>query len=494
MKQEVWINNTAAPGVVTINGKQHQIGTHKWSHNEELECKVLGCILAAGGAGNGQHALKQIAFLRYRDFFFHRNGIIYWAMQRLFKNEIEIDIATVAAELRRHKHEDKTLLHVIGGEPYLVELSNIAPVNLESYARVIVDCALQRATIVAADVIQQIGMDNTLNAEERAHEIQMATRDLLIRSHTFTEQNTYSMDDFLDDYTQNISSQLDDDHFEPGIPTGFAPLDKALTGWARERLYMFAAPTGWGKTSFFISAALNALRQGKRVLYISLEMPINQMMDRMMCNWASIDSMRYLNRKITPEERQRFHASAKELKALEMSKAFMMVRLKWPTMQQIRAKLDELELDPGFDLVILDYVSVNTISGGGQSDNDNFQLMSSIYTELEKIKQDFNIPLIVGTQMNKRWQTRKRQGLRPELGDLMFGSIGEFAADAICFIYHPWKVDDLAETDMSELIFRKNRCGPVGDNVTAYLNWEPEYMRFSDDEGALDLVPVEGGD
>ena len=76
------------------------------------------------------------------------------------------------------------------------------------------------------------------------------------------------------DYFTNPHDRLKEDREEERIATLLSPeLDRAMRrGLAGGELAIVVAPTSVGKTMFLINIAYNAMRQGKKVVYITLEL------------------------------------------------------------------------------------------------------------------------------------------------------------------------------------------------------------------------------
>lgn len=485
-----WVNEvTASRGYLELDGKQYPVGK-TYPFDDPAERNVIGCILAAGEAGNGVRAMRSVGFLRYDDFFAVRHGIIYRAMEHIFMRGDEIDTATVAAELFKVAHTTGTQLDRVGGEAYLLTLANVQVVNIETYARQVVRASLRRAVKVASHLSSSLAENESLELDELIKRVHRLQQDVAVRAYSLSNTDTHNLYDMVDTYMAKVESEIANDSFVPGLPTGFQLFDEILSGWRKNLLYIFAAPPGWGKTALLLCIALNALMRGQRVLFISLEMPVEEMMDRMICIHAGIDSTRYRNRRgLTPMELSRIRSAAATLKGATQSKSFIMSRLRTPTMSEIETKIQEFYYDPGYDLIILDYAAPNKISDP-RYDGDDHKLMGHIYKELERMKEHYNVPFITATQMNQKWDTRS--GKRPGETDLYHGSVGRFAADVIAFIYHPSKAftkDETVDPHLTEIIFRKNRSGKSGNKAKMYLYWEEEMTRFSDAKNntAVDL-------
>lgn len=476
-KKTVWLNErTAGQGFIELDGKRIQTG-NAFSHDATAERQILGCILAAGETGAGRQAMQRIGYLRYDDFFGWANGLIYRACERVYQNGDEIDFVTVKAELQASLKGGKTLLELVGGERYLLEVSNVVAVNIEAYANIVIRMAIRRSMKLTARVTADLADNNDLQLKDLLDKVHQMNMDITIRYQAITDQNTYTLYDRLDEHFKQVDSELDKEDFSPAIKSGIESLDNAITGWRPGLIYIFAAPPGWGKTALLLCIALYALQQGKRVLFISLEMPVDDMISRLVCILAGIDTERFDNRILNPDERQRMNDAYAKLRSYKASKQFIISYMKRPTMNEIEAQIQRHELSPGLDLVIGDYVTVTKIAVPHLEGNE-FGQVSYIYGRIEHMKQDYpHLAFIWATQMNSKWDHRK--GKRPGDTDLYYGSVGYQVADYVGYIYHPSRANANTKSDgTAEIITRKNRRGKSA-NVTSIVKWEPEYTRFS---------------
>ncbi|MBR2521718.1 MAG: DnaB-like helicase C-terminal domain-containing protein, partial [Coriobacteriales bacterium] len=74
-----------------------------------------------------------------------------------------------------------------------------------------------------------------------------------------------------------------------GVPTGFRDIDRILAGMRGGDLIIIAARPGVGKTSLALNIAVNAAKAGTSVAFFSLEMPSDQLIQRVMCTEALVD-------------------------------------------------------------------------------------------------------------------------------------------------------------------------------------------------------------
>jgi len=474
-RKPVWINETSKPGPIQIDGQTYVIGAHQFPHNERAEQDVLSCILRLGDQGRGKQALERIPDLHWDDFYFKSNAIVFRAMERCYQSGQEIDLDRLVTLLGELSRGNQSFLDLIGGERYLLMLKNRTGMNLEDYALDVVRASLGRSMMFSADQLTEIGKRvNQMSLVDIRDAVPTATRDLTVRMHTVSEQNTFNLYDAVEEYSDNIRAELEEKK-QPALSTGFHSLDKVIIGWRKKKLYIGAAPPGWGKTAFAICAALNQLKQGRRVLFISLEMELDELLERMICVIGQIDYTAYQKREWTDEDIKQFERATATLKQYTASKQFMMAIFEAPTLTQIQSKLTEIDLSSGFDLVIVDYVGPDTISGF----RGDFEAASAFYKALKGWKKHYDMPILAFAQMNQKWDGRK--GKLPGATDLYYGSAGRAAADVLFYIYHESMVSEDPDTMDAKLLFRKNRAGRGGANVIAQLGWEPAYQTFYSD-------------
>ena len=88
-----------------------------------------------------------------------------------------------------------------------------------------------------------------------------------------------------------------------GIRTGFKDLDKMTAGLQKSDLIVLAARPAMGKSTLAQNIAYNvAMREGKSVLFFSLEMSNSQVVDRMISEASGVDSWNIRTGNLTQED------------------------------------------------------------------------------------------------------------------------------------------------------------------------------------------------
>lgn len=257
----------------------------------------------------------------------------------------------------------------------------------------------------------------------------------------------------------------------PAISTGFLELDGLTGGGIRKgELWITAARTAMGKSAFMLSQALAMARLGKKVAYISLEMPAHLLAQRMLvqmskvplsafrwdstCPWkkpdeiqmkAIGDAMRYM---------KPYH-----IELIDRGAGF------YEIVDNIRVLADE-----GCDVVIIDGLWLIRTDGS----QDLRIELKRITGRLKELSIDCNIAISAVHQINR--SVEKANDPRPGVADLRDASI-EDDADLVCALFRPaaYLKGEIPEEhkDRGECIVLKNRNGQTG---TAHLKFNGPYM------------------
>jgi len=147
----------------------------------------------------------------------------------------------------------------------------------------------------------------------------------------------------------------------------------------------------------------------------------------------------------------------------------------------------------GVKLLVIDYLQLMTV-GGGKSNGNREQEISTISRSLKSIAKELNIPVIALSQLSRAVETRGGSK-RPLLSDLRESGAIEQDADIVSFIYRPeyYKLEVWDDehgtpcTGQAEFIIAKHRNGAL-DNVR--LKFIQEQAKFMD----LEEDSIFGGD
>ena len=264
-----------------------------------------------------------------------------------------------------------------------------------------------------------------------------------------------------------------------GTPTGFYDLDDTLNGLQKSDLIILAARPSMGKTAFALNIAQNvAIRAKVPVAIFSLEMSKDQLMHRMLCSEAEVDSQRLKTGNMQSKDWEKL-ANAMN----EFSQAPIYIDdTSGCTITDIRAKCRRLKMqEKNLGLVLIDYLQL--MEGSGRE--DRMQQISAISRGLKILAKELDVPVIALSQLSRAVESRTDK--RPMLSDLRESGAIEQDADIVMFIYRDEyyrKTEDgeeevqRAETKgESEIIIAKHRNGGLGTiklifqgNITKFKN------------------------
>jgi replicative DNA helicase len=476
----MWLNDrTAANKRIKLQDETYTLTT-PLPHDELLERALLGAIMLCADTGQGLAALREIQFVTYRDFYFYRHGLIYRTFVRLAEKEIEPDYTAVLAELSAVQTTTGSALVEIGGDAYLLSLLNVHGTNTLEYGKLLAQNSLYRASVAVGSLMMDMGNQRKIGLSELMLKVNRLILEIQQRVMAINGQNARDFADLLPQQVAQVQADIAaGTDFKPGIATGFSGLDKVFFGWRKQRLYVVGGSTGMGKSAFMLSSALQAYRAGLKVLFISLELTQAEIVDRLVCNMASLDSERYQTRQLLPAEMDRLETVLELLGEFYASGRFTILCLNSPTLTELAAQVEILVSNGGYDLLFLDYAGWNTISDNGKHRGNTVTHTGEIWNTINTWKKTYDLPIIVGCQISRDHEKRKDK--RPVLSDLSDSSMIEKNADGVLFLFRPDKYEEFPENPgRAEAIIRKNRSGRSDSATgTVYLHAELHYNRFS---------------
>ena len=226
-----------------------------------------------------------------------------------------------------------------------------------------------------------------------------------------------------------------------------------------------------GKTAFTLNIAANvAIRAKKTVAFFSLEMSKNQLMQRMLCSEASLDSQKARVGELTNEEWNRLIGMGEII-----SKAPLYIDdTAGIQINELRSKARRLKSQHGLDLIIIDYLQLMQGSNTKNSGDNRQAEIAEISRSLKALARELNVPIIALSQLSR--SVENRQVKKPMLSDLRESGSLEQDADIVMFLYREDYYDpQTTNQNITEVIIAKHRNGPV-DTVKLYF--KKEYTRF----------------
>lgn len=426
----------------------------------EAEEALLGAILLEPKA-----YLNIASFLSGEDFFLKRHELIWTAFSRLYDRNDAIDYVTLTREL-----DAMGALDEIGGQAFLISLVNNTPtaVHAEVYGEMVSRTATRRKMLKAADEIRQTALDEDLPIDKVISE---AEEKLFAVSDGQLKREFVPIWDAVSEYYDEIEKLLEMDTGMIGIPTGFRDLDGLLSGFQKSDLVVFAGRPGMGKTSWILTVALNAARLGSRVAIFTMEMGVEQLVQRLLSMETGIRISQLRTADINPREQTRLTEAIGRISNLPL----FIDDTPSITPIDMRTKCRRLQHEYGLDIVMVDYMQL--MSAGKAYENNRVQEISYISRSLKELARELNVCVLSTAQLSRA--VEQRQDKRPQLSDLRESGTIEQDADAVMFLYRDdvYNPETTEFPNQAEVNLSKHRHGPTG---MVHLYFEKSFTKFTD--------------
>jgi replicative DNA helicase len=438
--------------------------------NLEAESSVLGGILLENDAIN-----QVLELLRPEDFYRESHRKVFRAMIELSDRAEPVDLITLS-EFLKSRNE----LEAVGGTAYLASLADFVPTaaNISYYARIVREKSILRSLINTATDIATRGYEEQGNVEEFLDAAEKVIFDI---SEKKIKASFVAVGDMIKDTLKTVEKLYERKEMVTGVPTGYEDLDRLTAGLQAADLIIVAGRPGMGKTAFALNIAMNAAFTGVGAAVFSLEMAKEQLVLRMLCCEARVNSSKvrsgYLGERDFP---QLAKAAGKLHEApiyIDDTPAISVLELRAKARRLLRDRTKKI------GLIVVDYLQL--MRGMGAASNRE-QEISEISRSLKALAKELSVPVIALSQLNRRVEDRSDR--RPMMSDLRESGAIEQDADVIMFIYRDEvynKEED--KKGVAEVIVAKQRNGPIDTVKLTFLN---EYTRFENyterDEYAYD--------
>lgn len=426
--------------------------------NLDAEMSLLGAVLI------NEEVLADVSeHVNASDFYDRRHGIIYGAMMRLYEKHRPVDLLTLTDELKRKNELDE-----VGGSAFLSELTNYVPTaaHAEAYAELVAQKAVRRRLIAASSDITEMGFDEETSTQEL---LEKAEAELFSVSDQSLKQDLVSLESILNDSFDRLEELSHTKGQLRGVRTGYRDLDNMTAGLQRSDLIILAARPAMGKTTLVTNLAYNVATIAKQpVLFFSLEMSKEQLVDRMLADASGVNSWNIRTGNLSHDEFSKLSDAMGEL-----SEAPIYIDdTPGLSVLEMRTKARRAMHEHPLGLIIVDYLQL--MQATGRSDGNRVQEVSEISRGLKLIARELNVPVIALSQLSRSVESRSPQ--IPQLADLRESGSIEQDADIVMFIYREaYYNPDTDRGNITDLIIAKHRNGPTG---SVELYFHPERLRF----------------
>ena len=363
------------------------------------EKSLLGALLISDGA-----LPEVLSVLRPSDFYDERHQIIFEAMSSLYDQHRPVDLLTLTSELKSLKK-----LKEIGGAPYLTELSTFVPAasHAKAYADIIEKASIRRKLIQAGSIIANNAYEDDANVGEL---IGKAEKQLFDVSNKIVKSDYSPLNELLVDALDRIEELQNNRGTLRGLKTGFRDIDKKTAGFQKGDLIIVGARPAMGKTTFAQNLAYNIASINNRgVLFFSMEMASNEIVERMISDISGVDNWKIRTGNISEEEHAKIIEAMGEMDEIPI----YIDDTSSMTITELRNKARRAKHDHDIGIVIVDYLQL--LQGSNRYAGNRVQEVTEVSRGLKILARELEIPVVALAQLSRN--VTGRDDPRPVLSD-----------------------------------------------------------------------------
>lgn len=214
----------------------------------------------------------------------------------------------------------------------------------------------------------------------------------------------------------------------------------------------------------------------------SLEMSASQLLHRLVCSQAEVESEKILTGSLNGSEYQRIVAAA------NLMQKHTMIIDDQPGLKitDLRARARRMKETHGVGFIVIDYLQLLSGSGNMRSMENRQIEISEISRMLKNLARELNVPILCLAQLSRK--VEERQGHRPMMSDLRESGSLEQDSDVIMFLLRREYYDPYDKPGLAELIIGKNRHGGVGTVNLAFRKEIAQFANYTPINGQGDIA------
>lgn len=441
----------------------------------EAERAVLGSMLVSREA-----LLNSVVRLSEEDFYVPDHKLVFDTIKNVYNKSINVDVVTVIEQFTLNNTLDQ-----LNDKELVYDLAEtvVSPSNIEEYIRIVQDkTTLRRLVQLANEISVKWEKEEINDIGEYISRVESDTLSIT-RSRNVGEFKTSK--EVIDVLKEKLFANSKIGDGMTGVTSGFTDLDNITHGFQKGDLIILAARPSVGKTALALNFLMNAaIKQGITTAMFSVEMPAEQLMQRMLSATSGVNSDKIRSLNLNDKDWTKIDVATNKL-----SKAKIYVddtpNIKLGDLLVKARKLKSLHDDLG--LIVVDYLQIVEASQQAQREGAQ-QAVTEISRGLKQLARELNVPVIALSQLSR--DNEKRDNKRPMLSDLRGSGAIEQDADIVMFIYREdyfgsqikkkedkdKKEESNNSSGIAEVSVSKHRNGATGTIKLVFLK---EYGLFS---------------
>jgi replicative DNA helicase len=402
------------------------------------------------------------------DFSIRPHVLLFEAIINLVQEQtkLPISVATLTEKLKEFG-----TLEEVGGVGYINEVLvyYFNDLMVDQYIDIIFANSLSRRLTRALNEINLLKANSSNNVQD----LVLKAQEKILSIKTDIDLNdAEELKEIVERVVKNTLALKDNDVELTGVTTGFNEIDNLTSGLQKGDFVILAARPSMGKTALALNLAINAAMAGKSVGIFSLEMPKEQLAQRILSSSSLIDSKKIrTGQGITPDEQTRLVSMTDILGEYKIT----IDDTPGLDILQLQSKIRKMKRDSDIEICFIDYLQL--LSGTPNKNETRQNEVSTISRYIKKIAREIGIPIVCLSQLSRSVESREDK--KPLMSDLRDSGAIEQDADIIMFLYREeYYSKKIEDANKAELIFSKHRNGSTG---IVKLNFDGEYGRFSDE-------------
>lgn len=298
--------------------------------------------------------------------------------------------------------------------------------------------------------------------------------------------DSHYLNDVMQNVITHVTTMYQDGRHITGVATGFTDLDAKTGGMQPSDLIILAARPSMGKTSLAINMCVNAAsnfqdesrqtgEKEKSVLFFSLEMSAEQLVNRILAISTGIDSSRLRTGNINKHELEKL-LYGPEKRGIEKL-PIIIDDSPSISIAGLKSRVVRLMRQHNIGIIMVDYLQLLKSSATKNMGNRVHEI-GEISQGLKALAREMNVPVIALSQLSRAVESRDDK--KPQLSDLRDSGNIEQDADVVMFLYreeyylerkkvpdneakhNEWQEKLNKVKNVAEVIIAKQRNGPIG--------------------------------
>ena len=401
----------------------------------EYEDYIIGCLCKDGTSFNSIYPHVTVD-----DFKRTPARLAYEASYRLATQQKDINLRSIFEEI------------ILMGEEipdhYLLECQQVVPTvsNASEYAKALHEHAERERFAGKLKNVSESLLRGTITVEDALQKTERAKNEMFL-----SDDGIKKSDDAINSAMKNLDD-IASGKIKP-LYSGFRSIDNLLDGFCKGGLYIIGARPGSGKTTFALNVANNMTAAYKRILFVSLEMTTDQIVQCRLQMVGKINSYDLRNNARAKSTADKIKNAENWMRKHPMdfnTKSFVTI-----------GYLEKIAMHKGYDCIIVDYLQLIRATSG----KNQYEKITGISNGLKGLAVKLDIPIICLSQLNRR----SGETGEPEVTDLRDSGSIEQDADGILLLHLYARSFDNSPSILNVRV-PKNRYGSQSEGSVP-LDW-----------------------